>query len=143
MEKSKLLGLTALSALTLSLSLIPTQQTYAEENVVNSNSSPQSFIEQTLINESAVTPQGSRSYQLGQTSASIYLNGSLDIQIYTTLSNSDLYSIDIYDSNGRHVYQRDRNPSEGTSFHVSGLYGYHTVRVQTYNNNGTFSLTWP
>lgn len=33
MEKSKLLGLTALSALTLSLSLIPTQQTYAEENV--------------------------------------------------------------------------------------------------------------
>ncbi|MCF2719959.1 MULTISPECIES: T9SS type A sorting domain-containing protein [unclassified Paenibacillus] len=140
MEKSKLLGLTALSALTLTLSLLPTQQTYAEESGVSLNSSSQSSIVQS---ESVVTPQGSRSYQLGQTSASIYLNGSLDVQIYTSLSSSDLYSIDIYDSNGRHVYQRDRNPSEGTSFHVSGLYGYHTVRVQSYNNNGTFTLTWP
>lgn len=140
MEKSKLLGLTALSALTLTLSLLPTQQTYAEESGVSLNSSSQSSIVQP---ESVVTPQGSRSYQLGQTSASIYLNGSLDVQIYTSLSSSDLYSIDIYDSNGRHVYQRDRNPSEGTSFHVSGLYGYHTVRVQSYNNNGTFTLTWP
>ncbi|WP_155252258.1 hypothetical protein [Paenibacillus polymyxa] len=142
MVKSKLLGLTALSALTLSLSFVPTQLTYAKETM-NSNTSSQSVIEQTLTNESVVTPQGSRSYQLGQTSASIYLNGSLDIQIYTASSSSDLYSIDIYDSNGRHVYQRDRNPSEGSSFHVSGLYGYHTVRVQTYNNNGTYSLTWP
>ncbi|WP_405174738.1 hypothetical protein MHI27_22420 [Paenibacillus sp. FSL H8-0261] len=138
MNKAKKTFITTLSMMTLILA--PAQSIFADEAVNNSSIQQQEV--QNLSSDS-VALRGQVSYSLGTTSTSIYLNGSVTIQIDAGIY--DYYSIDIYDANGSNVLAYDPgNLSAGPhTFTHNGFYGYHKILVRGFQNNGSYKVIWP
>lgn len=110
----------------------------------SSFASSETSLESTPVTENALTAQGTLTYQMNQTSTSIYLNGSVTVTVNTDNVPAG-YFIDVMNSNNATVAQKDFDASSSgqKTFTFSGLYGYHKIRVYSEDApNSTFAVNY-